>query len=116
MGLWETPQLTLTAELKSSIAAAAAEASRRRHREVTVTHLLWALFRSPELSGQVVAMGLEPSRIVGALEGRMSAFPRFDWLKFKPPVSTFVPAVQAAVAMSAATASPRSPLLLAPEN
>jgi ATP-dependent Clp protease adaptor protein ClpS len=104
VGLWEKPRVRYAEEVTAAIARASAEATRRRHREVTTAHLLWALFACPSVEGCLTTMGVEPAAARQALASELDDLPRASWMTFRRPQRNFDALLVVALRLESATA------------
>jgi ATP-dependent Clp protease adaptor protein ClpS len=104
VGLWEKPRVRYGEEVTAAITRAAAEATQRRHREVTTTHLLGSLFACPSVEGCLTTMGVDPAAARQALTGELDALPRAGWMTFRRPQRNFDALLVVALRLEADTA------------
>ena len=103
MGLWETPRARHSDEVRAAITRAAEEATRRRHREVGTTHLLWSLLACPSVEGCLSAICVEPSAARATLSAELDALPRSGWMTFRRPRRSFDALLTVALKLAAGT-------------
>ncbi len=76
MGLWEKQTATLTEEVKAALARAHSDAGRQRHTEVTVVHVLSALFATASVETCLAAMSIEPGPAREVIARELADVPR----------------------------------------